>query len=104
MPLDFSEWDYTDRDFFEWYICEKNKLYYKETMYMWPVGMASWMEVKTVKFECRLVGDFANHKIRVGYRIPFAFEDLQADSSYEVSDYEAAKIGLGVLSMTDEEL
>lgn len=56
-------------------------------MYMWPVGMATWMEVKTVNFECRLIGDFANHKIRVGYRIPFEFEDLEPNSTYEVSDY-----------------
>ena len=45
-------------------------------MYMWPIGVPEWWEIKSVKFECRLIGNFANNKIRVGYRIPFQFEDL----------------------------
>ena len=66
-------------------------MYYRETMYMWPIGVPEWWEVKDVKFECRLIGTFANNKIRVGYRIPFKFEDIMPNSTYTVSNHDNAR-------------
>lgn len=102
LPLDFDEWDWFDKRYFEWYICKHTNVIYKEIKVMWPIAFDDWSETKQIKFKCFLIEKFANSKIRIGYRIAYPFEEEPIDSEYIVSNPESAAMGNGLLSMTKE--
>ena len=74
LPLNFEDWDWHDKRYFEWYICRHTDVYYREENIKWPVDFDNWREIKRIEFKCFLLERFANDKIRVGYRSVFPFE------------------------------
>ena len=67
-------------------MCNHTKVYYQETMYWWPIGYPSWLEQKTVDFECKLM-DFANNKIRIQHYIPYKWQtDVKVRSNFQNTD------------------
>ena len=65
---------------------------------MWPSGLEWWKEIKQIDFECAIVEKFVTDYIRVVFKLPFPFEDRPIISSYAPTNYEAAKVGGGMLS------
>ena len=52
IPLKFDDWDFFDRDYFEWYICKHMHVLYKERQVMAPIGYSPWDEDKILNFNC----------------------------------------------------
>ena len=48
IPLDFAEWDWHDKRYFEWWACRHQNAYYRERRNMDLSGFDNWDEVKEI--------------------------------------------------------
>lgn len=63
----YAEFDWADKKYFEWFLCEHAKVVYKETMFFNPANYpAEWYYRKQNEFKC-IPMPWANDKIRVAY-------------------------------------
>ena len=104
IPLEFDDWDYYDKRYFEEFICNHSHAKYRETRHMDVSMFPNWVEMKDIYFECSILENFVSNWIRINHRLPYPFTDTPLNSSYFTSDYERAKRGGGILSIPDEEL
>lgn len=107
LPLEWDEFTSGDKKYFTWYACEHTKVYYKESMYWWPIGYNSWMEEKHTDFNCKIM-DFISSYIRIQHYIPFQHMEEEVNSYFVNTDPETAAKLLwkipATFNMTQEEL
>lgn len=65
VPVKYSDFDWADKAFLNWWVCESIICYYGELQSFDPTYYADvWFEARRIKFKC-MVHEWANDKIRV---------------------------------------
>ena len=68
VPIDHAKWDWADKEYAQWFICNHTKIFFQYAEFYDPVGRETYTEKTKFNFECKITG-FANDKIRTFYKI-----------------------------------